>query len=169
MNQEINLLIIKIGQHFKEKNLSLVTAESCTGGGLAYQISKEPKSSSILERGYITYSNPAKESLLNVKPTTLQMHGAVSKEVAVEMAAGALKNSQAQVSIAITGIAGPDKVPHANNESQAEGTVWISYIDVFGNQITKKKDIKGTRAQFIDLVIIFSLQILADQSKHLLN
>lgn len=152
MPKKIKQLIKNIGDKFKENNLSLVTAESCTGGGIAAYISKYPESSSILERGFITYSYPSKESLLQVSPETLQLKGAVSKEVVLEMAKGALKNSEAQVSIAVTGMAGTDK--------NKIGIVWICCVDIYGNKIVKNKNIKGDRITFIKLVIYETFSIL---------
>lgn len=147
----IDSFIKKAGYKMKEKNLSLVTAESCTGGGLAYFFSKSPEYSAILERAYVTYSNPAKESLLNVKQESIQTKGAVSEEVAVQMAQGALKNSHAQVSISITGIAG---------EKGKSGLVWITCMDVFDHQYTKTFKIDGDRETFIHEVILQALKTL---------
>lgn len=150
MHDKLNKLIIEVGKDFKRKNLSLVTAESCTGGGLAYFLSKQPEVSSILERGYVTYSNPSKQDILHVQPGTLQLYGAVSKEVAEEMAEGALLKSQAQISIAVTGVAGPDRLNKSDTEP---GIVWICCLDFLGNKITVKKVIKGSRGGFIENVI----------------
>lgn len=165
MLKKIDSLVVSIGTNLKNKNLSLVTAESCTGGALAYFFSKHPECSSILERGYITYSNPSKESLLNVSSETLQIHGAVSKKTVIEMATGALKNSHAQVSIAITGIAGPDK--NKKVKSNGSGSVWISCVDTFGNNIVKNKKIRGSRNNFIQNVVYEALLILDQYIKNL--
>src|SRR5687768_15982577 len=108
MPNAIEKLVIVIGARLKEKNLTLVTAESCTGGGMAYFISINPDVSPILERGYVTYSNHSKQDLLKVSAGLLQMKGAVSRDVAIAMAKGALAQSAAQVVVAVTGIAGPD-------------------------------------------------------------
>lgn len=91
----------------KRKRLRLVTAESCTGGLIAAAITDIPGSSDVLERGFVTYSNDAKAEELDVPRDTLDKHGAVSAETARAMAEGALKHSLADVSIAVTGIAGP--------------------------------------------------------------
>ena len=88
--------------------LSLVTAESCTGGLIAAAITEIPRASVTLERGYVTYSNAAKESDLGVPASTLREHGAVSEQTARAMAEGALKHSLADLAISVTGIAGPD-------------------------------------------------------------
>lgn len=90
-----------------ERSLMLATAESCTGGLIAGLITEIPGSSAVLERGFVTYSNEAKEQMLGVHPNLLAKHGAVSAEVARAMAEGALMHSAADISIAVTGIAGP--------------------------------------------------------------
>ncbi|MCK4608225.1 MAG: CinA family protein [Gammaproteobacteria bacterium] len=89
------------------QNLMFVTAESCTGGQVAQIITSIAGSSAWFERGFITYSNAAKEEMLGVKVETIVKYGAVSEEVATQMAEGALTHSHAQVSLAVTGIAGP--------------------------------------------------------------
>ena len=85
----------------------IVTAESCTGGMIAGAITDIAGSSRVLDRGFVTYSNAAKMDMLGVSAETLDTHGAVSEQVAAEMAAGALKHSNATISVSVTGIAGP--------------------------------------------------------------
>lgn len=94
-------------QDWTARGLTAATAESCTGGLVAAALTEIPGSSNVLDRGFVTYSNGAKVELLKVSAATLSRHGAVSAETAVEMARGALKGSDAEVSIAVTGIAGP--------------------------------------------------------------
>src|SRR5579862_749278 len=106
MKTLIEQLAHQVGEQFKSRGLKLLTAESCTGGGLAYAITSVPGSSGWFDRGLVTYSNRSKEELLGVKPETLAAFGSVSAQVAQEMAEGALRHSQAQISIALTGIAG---------------------------------------------------------------
>ncbi len=89
-------------------SLMLVTAESCTGGLIAGLLTEIPGSSDVLERGYVTYSNRAKITMLGVDPALIDRFGAVSEPVARAMAEGALIHSEARISIAVTGIAGPD-------------------------------------------------------------
>lgn len=93
---------------FRARGLKLATAESCTGGLVAATLTEIAGSSDVVDCGFVTYSNEAKQNLLGVPAATLKRHGAVSGETATAMAAGALKNSRADVSVAITGIAGPD-------------------------------------------------------------
>ena len=85
----------------------IATAESCTGGMISAAITDIAGSSRVLDRGFVTYSNAAKMDMLGVSADTLDTHGAVSEQVAAEMAAGALKHSNATLSLSVTGIAGP--------------------------------------------------------------
>jgi nicotinamide-nucleotide amidase len=91
----------------RTKGLRIACAESCTGGMVAVALTDVAGSSDVFDRGFVTYSNAAKQDMLGVRPDTLQTHGAVSEPVAAEMAAGALSHSTAQIAVAITGIAGP--------------------------------------------------------------
>ena len=97
----------KLGRRLKAKGALLVTAESCTGGWAAQAVTAIAGSSDWFERGFVTYSNAAKEEMLGVRPATITKHGAVSEETAREMALGALERSKGTVALAITGIAGP--------------------------------------------------------------
>lgn len=106
-----------------EHNKTLVTAESCTGGWVAKCCTDLPGSSAWFDRGFVTYSNQAKQEQLMVQSETLTSHGAVSLAVVEEMALGALVNSHADISVAITGIAGPD----GGSEHKPVGTVWIGW------------------------------------------
>ena len=92
----------------KRKNLILATAESCTAGLVAGTLAEVPGISSMLDRGFITYSNQAKQDMLGVSAATLQKHGAVSRETAQEMARGALSHAPVDLAVSVTGIAGPD-------------------------------------------------------------
>ncbi|WP_127900161.1 CinA family protein [Solirhodobacter olei] len=102
----------------RAKGVLIATAESCTGGMVSAAITDVPGSSDIFERGFVTYSNAAKETMLGVRAETLAAHGAVSEEVAREMAEGALAHSRASLAVAITGIAGP-----GGSEHKPEGRV----------------------------------------------
>jgi len=89
------------------RGLRVATAESCTGGLVAGALTEIAGSSDVVERGFVVYSNAAKESMLGVPPSTLKRYGAVSAQTAIAMAARALKNSEADITVSITGIAGP--------------------------------------------------------------
>ena len=91
----------------KAKTLTVATAESCTGGLVAAALSEIAGSSAVLDRGFVTYSNEAKQQMLGVAPATIDVYGAVSTECAGEMAKGALAHAQVDLAVSITGIAGP--------------------------------------------------------------
>jgi nicotinamide-nucleotide amidase len=93
---------------YRSAGLMAATAESCTGGLIAGLLTEIPGSSTVLERGFVVYSNAAKQELLGIPAETLARHGAVSRETAVAMAEGALRASRAEVAVSVTGIAGPD-------------------------------------------------------------
>lgn len=96
----------------RAKGARLATAESCTGGLIAAALTEVAGASDVFERGFVTYSNQAKIDMLGVRPETLDAHGAVSQEVAAEMAMGALARSQATLAVSVTGIAGPGGSAH---------------------------------------------------------
>lgn len=100
-------LASRLGARLQGANQVLTTAESCTGGWAAQVVTSVAGSSAWFERGFVTYSNEAKQELLGVRADTLRAHGAVSEETAREMARGALERSRATVSVSITGVAGP--------------------------------------------------------------
>ncbi|MFN3543993.1 MAG: CinA family protein [Thiobacillus sp.] len=106
-DEELHQLAVDLSEKLRARGWMLATAESCTGGWVGHLLTSLPGSSQWYERGFITYANAAKVEMLGVSPHTLETHGAVSEETAMEMAAGALKHSHADVTLAITGIAGP--------------------------------------------------------------
>ena len=108
----------RVIQACRAKGLMLSMAESCTGGMLAAALTDVPGASAVVERGFVTYTNAAKMQMLGVSADTLRQHGAVSEQVAQEMAEGALAHSQADLAVAITGIAGP-----GGSEFKPEGRV----------------------------------------------
>ncbi len=101
-----------------EQGIMIATAESCTGGMVAAALTDIPGSSAVVERGFVTYTNDAKQQMLGVRGETLDAYGAVSEQVAQEMAEGALRQSRAQLAVSITGIAGP-----GGSEFKPEGRV----------------------------------------------
>src|SRR5690606_28348448 len=105
---ELAALATKVGAHLRDVEQRLVTAESCTGGWVGKALTDVPRSSDWYLGGVVAYSNTLKQSLLGVLPSTLAAHGAVSEEVAREMAIGALETLGGQVALSITGVAGPD-------------------------------------------------------------
>jgi len=113
----------------RAKGLRIATAESCTGGLLAGALTDIAGSSDVFERGFVTYSNPAKTELLGVDPALIAAYGAVSEEVAAAMAAGALAHSAADLAVSTTGIAGP-----GGSEFKTEGRVCFGIAGANGTQ-----------------------------------
>ena len=106
-DEEITTAVVALLDVCKTKKLMVTTAESCTGGLVAAAISEISGSSLVLDRGFVTYSNEAKQQMLGVTPATIDVQGAVSNECAEEMAKGALAHAQVDLAVSITGIAGP--------------------------------------------------------------
>lgn len=111
----------------RKRGILIATAESCTGGLIIAALTETPGSSDVVDRGFITYSNSAKQQMLGVRAETLAEFGAVSEDVAAEMASGALANSDASLTIAVTGIAGP-----GGSEHKPEGRVCFGIADAAG-------------------------------------
>ena len=108
---------------YRKKRQKITCAESCTAGMVAAALTDLPGSSEIFDRGFVTYSNAAKLEMLGVLKTTLDQHGAVSEQVAREMALGAMDRSGADYAIAVSGIAGPD----GGTADKPVGTVWLAW------------------------------------------
>lgn len=136
----------------------LATAESCTGGWLGKKITDVDGASHWFERGFITYSNQAKQELLGVSHETLERFGAVSEQTAREMAEGALSNSPAQVSVAITGIAGPE----GGNDEKPVGTVWLAWSPQGSPTRCELMQFSGDREAIRHQAVVAALQGLLD-------
>ena len=122
------------------RGLSVTTAESCTGGGVASAITEIAGSSGYFETGYVTYSNTAKTRLLGVSQATLDTHGAVSRETVMAMVAGACRESGADIGVAISGVAGPG----GGSVEKPVGTVWFAWGDA-GAQQAECRQFHGDR------------------------
>ena len=120
---ELQALAGTTGARLREARLTLVTAESCTGGWIAKVVTDIAGSSEWFDCGLATYSYEAKQALLGVRPETLEAQGAVSRETVLEMVSGALVHSGAGVAVAVTGIAGPG----GGTTDKPVGTVWIAW------------------------------------------
>ena len=127
------------------KKILVATAESCTGGMIISLLTDIPGSSSVVDRGFVTYSNEAKMDMLGVSRDTLDKHGAVSSETAHEMAKGALKNSRAGITLAVTGIAGPD----GGSAEKPVGLVWFGMALKGKPVITEKVIFENRGRDFI--------------------
>ncbi len=125
-----------------QRKILAATAESCTGGLIIAALTDIPGSSSMVDRGFITYSNDAKMEMIGVSAATLDAHGAVSLQTAQEMAAGALARSHAGIAMAVTGIAGPD----GGSEEKPVGLVWFG-LAVKGKAVITEKRIFDNRGR----------------------
>ncbi|MCO5065898.1 MAG: CinA family protein [Rhizobiaceae bacterium] len=117
------------------RRILATTAESCTGGLIIAAMTDIPGSSSMVDRGFVTYSNEAKMDMLGVRAETLDAHGAVSRETALEMASGALARSRAGIALAVTGIAGPD----GGSAEKPVGLVWFGLAMTGRETIAEKR------------------------------
>ena len=154
----MDILAAQVGGALKSHGLMLVTAESCTGGGVAQAITDVAGSSAWFERGFITYSNLAKQQMLGVSEAALIQHGAVSEAVVREMVAGALANSAAQVALAVSGIAGPD----GGTPDKPVGTVWFAWGLKHGAAHAQRHQINGNRAEVRAQSVHIALQGVID-------
>ena len=143
-----------------KNNLKIITAESCTGGLLSTLITSISGSSKIFEGGFVAYSNNFKEQFLAVNPNVLEKFGAVSEEVAMEMAFGALKNSDADISLAITGIAGPK----SDDSLKKVGLVFIASFHKKNQKLLLRKfEFDGNRDEIRNLAVENAVSILIEQ------
>lgn len=143
MTQEaIAALALELGAACKARGWKVVTAESCTGGGVGEAITRIAGSSAWFDRGFVTYSNEAKVDLLGVRQETLGADGAVSEAAAREMAQGALQQSSAELAVAVTGIAGPD----GGSATKPVGLVWFAWATLSGTVQSKFEVFGGDRA-----------------------
>jgi len=153
-------LIEQLFHALLDKGYKLALAESCTGGLLAATITHKPGASQIFERGFVTYSNQSKINLLGVSKDLIESQGAVSAVVATSMAMGAVKHSNADFALAVTGVAGPD----GGTEDKPVGTVFIGYAirdDVNGSfECHFEGDRSAIRAQTCTEAIKQAVQIL---------
>ncbi len=149
----IQSLAEKVGAHLLKNQLILATAESCTGGWVAQAITSIPGSSLFFERGFVTYTNESKIDMLDVPEAVIQDLGAVSESTVIAMANGAIKNSRANVSIAISGIAGPD----GGTEEKPVGTVWIAWGQKNSEAIAKKFHFEGDRMAIREAAVLQAL------------
>lgn len=140
----------------RAKGARIATAESCTGGMIGAALTDVAGSSDVFDRGFITYSNAAKVEMLGVSPATLAAHGAVSEEVAAEMAAGALAHSQATVAVSVTGIAGP-----GGSEFKPEGRVCFGLATAAGTHTETVEFGAIGRAEVRRATVAHALDLLA--------
>ena len=151
----IDPLVQQIADVLQQKHWMLATAESCTGGMIAAACTDVAGSSAWFERGFVTYSNEAKTDLLGVDASLIATQGAVSQAVVEAMAAGAVARSKAQVSVAVTGVAGPG----GGTPDKPVGTVWLGW-SVGGQIRSERRQFDGDRAEVRAATVQHALQTL---------
>ena len=149
-----------LGEKLTQAGLVVATAESCTGGGVAYAITEISGSSQWFDRGFITYSNGAKMQMLGIDDTLIHQFGAVSEQVVEQMAIAAVKNSDADIAVAISGIAGPE----GGTLEKPVGTVCISWYNAHSGSKTASYlfvgDRSDVRTQAIRLALFGLIEII---------
>jgi len=151
--QRLHALAIETGAALSRKGWMLATAESCTGGWVSGCITGVAGSSAWFDRGFVTYSNEAKCDMLGVDSEVLETHGAVSEDTVRAMARGALRNSRAQVALAVSGIAGPA----GGTADKPVGTVWFAWAWRYGGCRVRLRCFEGdrwsVRAQAVEMAL----------------
>ena len=153
--QDTPALVLRLAELLQHRRWMMATAESCTGGLIAGACTDLSGSSNWFERGFVSYSNEAKTELLGVDAALIAAHGAVSEPVARAMAAGAVAQSRAQVSVAVTGVAGPT----GGSPEKPVGTVWFGW-SVDGQLRTEHRRFDGDRAAVRAATVHHALQTL---------
>jgi nicotinamide-nucleotide amidase len=147
----------------RARGLKLAAAESCTGGLVAAALTSVPGSSDVFERGFVTYSNEAKETMLGVPAALIEREGAVSEAVAKEMAAGAIRNSSAGLAVSVTGVAGPG----GGTPQKPVGLVWLGAAH-FGGEVRAERHLfPGDRAAVRAASVAAALALLAAMAEPL--
>ncbi|MBI5923188.1 MAG: CinA family protein [Betaproteobacteria bacterium] len=154
MDEELSTLSATVGQALTDSKLVLACAESCTGGWISEVVTATAGSSAWFDRGFVTYSNAAKQTMLDVGAETLNTHGAVSEESALAMVQGALAHSVAQVALAVTGIAGPG----GGSPGKPLGTVCFAWCRVGQAACTNTRHFFGDREAIRRQTVIHSLR-----------
>jgi nicotinamide-nucleotide amidase len=147
------ILIAQLADGLKSRGWMFATAESCTGGLIAAACTSVSGSSDWFERGFVTYSNAAKTEMLGVDAALIAQHGAVSEVVARAMAHGAARFSQAQVAVAVTGVAGPT----GGSPDKPVGTVWFGFF-VQGILHSECQHFSGDRAHVREQTVLHALE-----------
>jgi len=155
---DIQTLAETLGQRLVMRGLMLSTAESCTGGWIAQAVTDIPGSSQWFDRGFVTYSNDAKQDMLGVSSEVLGTYGAVSEQTVREMVQGALERSGAQIAVAVSGIAGPG----GGSIEKPVGLVWIAWALKQGATTAQAAHFSGSRREIRRQSVKTALQGLLD-------
>lgn len=164
MGELMGNIAAQVGAVLKSHGLLLATAESCTGGGVAQALTDISGSSAWFERGFVTYSNISKVEMLDVRQSTLDTHGAVSEATVREMAEGALVHSYAHISLAVSGIAGPE----GGTAEKPVGTVWFAWALRGGEVYAQRHHLHDGRAavreQSVQIALLGVLDLLNNRT-----
>ena len=158
MNTEIEAIVPALADALRGAGLKIATAESCTGGLIAAACTTVAGSSDWFERGFVTYSNEAKIEMLGVPSALIGAHGAVSEAVARAMAEGAIAYSRAQLSVAVTGVAGPS----GGSPGKPVGTVWLAWARAGKPTRAELLQLTGDRGAIREQSALQALQRLLD-------
>jgi nicotinamide-nucleotide amidase len=161
MTNSFSALVQELGKQCLEHNMFVACAESCTGGWLSHAIVSEAGTSQWFDCGLVTYSNESKQKMLGVEKKTLDFYGAVSKEVAQDMVQGLLQMTGADLTVSITGIAGPD----GGSDDKPVGTVWLAWATRKGKMQTAHHVFSGDRTAIREQAVRVALEgLIALQS-----
>ncbi len=165
MERQLSTLAEKLGERLAALGLSMAAAESCTGGWISKVMTDIPGSSGYFERGFVTYSNAAKQEMLGVRAETIYAHGAVSAETVEAMVQGALERSRADIAVAVSGIAGPG----GGTAEKPVGTVWFGWGERGEAVKVRREMLDGgrdtIRQRAVDVALHGLLELLADREK----
>lgn len=151
---ELVVLVNDLSTALVRRGFKLVTVESCTGGSVSALLTDFAGSSVWFDRGFVTYSNLAKIQMVGVQAASLDRYGAVSEEVAGEMAIGGVANSEAQCAVSITGIAGPG----GGSEAKPVGTVYFGWAGFGGEILIERQLFAGNRAAIRLQSVVYALE-----------
>ena len=159
--ESLEEMAARLGAVLAARDWKMAAAESCTGGGIAYLVTSVAGSSAWFARGFVTYSNAAKHQMLGVPDETLDRHGAVSAATAEAMVSGALTHSDADVAVAVTGVAGPG----GGTDEKPVGLVWFAWARRGHTPEARVKQLPGERREVRDQSIRVALEGLIEQAE----
>jgi nicotinamide-nucleotide amidase len=163
MRKNILQKVTELSQALLQSKVMVATAESCTGGMVAEALTALPGSSAWFERAFIAYSYESKYEMLGVHPLTIQEHGSVSKQCVEEMAIGALQNAHVQLTVALSGIAGPDGA----SVGKPVGTVWIAWAGQHMSVVSQRFQFDGDRDSVREQATLAALEGMLDRLHHI--
>lgn len=158
-DEQLQQLSRRIGEQLRHRQATVTAAESCTGGWIAKVFTDISGSSAWFERGFVTYSNEAKQQMVGVQAATLAQHGAVSEQTVREMVTGACAAADAGYGIAVSGIAGPD----GGTAEKPVGTVWFALAGPEGRVLAQRQQFAGDRDAVRRQSVSWALQALLDE------